>query len=117
MDFNNLRDFEQKAINFINKINPNYTINEDGFLYFPDKHIAISLNEKYESSNLFKPKTYFTDITNKYRDNGIRLMNLFDWRIDHADSWEKMKMLLITVKENGSNLNYHHYKRYQACGL
>ena len=30
------RDFEIKAIDFINKINPNYEINSDGFLYFPD---------------------------------------------------------------------------------
>ena len=27
-------------------------------------------------------------------------MNLFDWRIDHTDSWEKMKMLLITAVGN-----------------
>ena len=94
------RDFEIKAIDFINKINPNYVINEDCFLYFPDKHIAIGLHEKYESSNLFKPKDYFTNITNQYRDKGIRLMNLFDWRIDHEDSWEKMKMLLITAIGN-----------------
>lgn len=100
MDINNLRDFEKKAIDFINTINQNYEINDDGFLYFPEKHIAISLNEKYESSNIYKPKDYFTNITNKYRDNGIRLMNLFDWRIDHADSWEKMKMLLITAVGN-----------------
>ena len=100
MDMKHLRDFEEKAINFINTINPNYEINEDGFLYFPDKKIAISLNEKYESSNIYKPKDYFTNITNKYRDNGIRLMNLFDWRIDHTDSWEKMKMLLITAVGN-----------------
>jgi hypothetical protein len=100
VDINNLRDFEKKAIDFINTINQNYKINDDGFLYFPEKHIAISLNEKYESSNIYKPKDYFTNITNKYRDNGIRLMNLFDWRIDHADSWEKMKMLLITAVGN-----------------
>ena len=100
MNINNLRDFEEKAINFINTINKNYIINDDGFLYFPDKHIAISLNEKYESSNLYKPKDYFTNITNTYRDKGIRLMNLFDWRIDHEDSWNKIKMLLITAIGN-----------------
>ena len=50
-----MRDFEQKVIDFINVINPNYELNADGFLYFPEKHIAISLNEKYESSNLYKP--------------------------------------------------------------
>ena len=94
------RDFEVKAINFINKINPNYEINEDGFLYFPERKIAISLNEKYESSNLYKPKDYFTNLSNKYKDKGIRLMNLFDWRIDHEDSWKKMQMLLITAIGN-----------------
>ena len=100
MDINNLRDFELKAITFINSINQNYIINEDDFLYFPDKQIAISLNEKYESSNLFKPKEYFSDLSNSYRDKGIRLMNLFDWRIDHEDSWSKIKMLLITAIGN-----------------
>ena len=100
MDINNLRDFESKAITFINKINTNYIINEDGFLYFPERKIAIALHEKYESSNLYKPKTYFTDLSNKYKAKGIRLMNIFDWRIDHEDSWEKIKMLLVTAIGN-----------------
>ena len=60
------RDFEIKAIDFINLINKNYEINEDNFLYFPERKIAIALHEKYESSNLYKPKTYFTDLSNKY---------------------------------------------------
>lgn len=94
------RDFEVKVIDFIDKINPNYTINEDGFLYFEDRKIAISLNEKYESSNLYKPTTYFTDISNRYKENGIRLMHLFDWRIDHEESWKKIQMLLITAIGN-----------------
>lgn len=91
------RDFELKAIEFINSINPNYTINEDGFLYFEDKHLAISFNEKYESSNLYKSKDYFDRVHILYEEKGIRLMILFDWQIEHKDSWEKMKMLLITA--------------------
>lgn len=91
------RDFEIKAIEFINSINPNYVINEDGFLYFEDKHLAISFNEKYESSNLYKPTNYFDDLHRMYAEKGIRLMLLFDWQIEHKDSWNKMKMLLITA--------------------
>lgn len=94
------RDFEIKAIDFINLINKNYEINEDNFLYFPERKIAIALHEKYESSNLYKPKTYFTDLSNKYKAKGIRLMNIFDWRVEHEDSWEKIKMLLITAIGN-----------------
>ena len=91
------RDFEIKTIDFINSINKNYEINEDNFLYFPERKIAISLNEKYESSNLYKPTNYFTDLHNLYQNKGIRLMSLFDWQIDHEDSWTKIKMLLITA--------------------
>lgn len=92
-----MRDFEQKVIDFINVINPNYELNADGFLYFPEKHIAISLNEKYESSNLYKPSNYFTDQHKNYEAQGIRLMQLFDWQIEHEGSWNKIKMLLITA--------------------
>ena len=98
------RDFEQKAIDYINTINKNYIINDDGFLYFPDRKIAISLNEKYESSNLYKPTNYFTDLHIKYQNEGIRLMSLFDWQIDHEESWNKMKMLLITAIGNPKHI-------------
>ena len=113
MDMKHLRDFEEKAINFINTINPNYEINEDGFLYFPDKKIAISLNEKYESSNIYKPKDYFTNITNKYRDNGIRLMNPPEVTLCltsliakkcPCNSWLMTAMSLPTLLQNTINL-------------
>ena len=94
------RDFEIKAIEYINKINPNYVINSDNFLYFADRQIAISLNEKYESSNLYKPTKYFSELHQNYKNKGIRLMLLFDWQIDHEDSWNKIKMLLIMAIGN-----------------
>lgn len=95
-----MRDFEEKAINFIDSINKNYKMNEDGFLYFPEKKIAIGLFEKYESSNLYKPTNYFTDLHNSYKEKGIRLMSLMDWTIEHEESWKKTKMLLITAIGN-----------------
>lgn len=93
-------DFKEQIMEFINKINPNYTINSDGFMYWESKHIAISLNERWESSNLHKPKDYFTKLHVKYENLGIRLMQIFDWQITDPSTYEKIKMLLITAIGN-----------------
>lgn len=95
-----MEDFRKKAIDFIDKINPNYIIDENGYLVFNNKNVVISLNEKYESSNLYKPTDYFTNQHKEYEAKGIRLMQLFDWQIEHEDSFRKLKMLLITAIGN-----------------
>ena len=95
-----MRDFEKKVIDFINTINTNYEYDDKGFLYFKDRNVAISLNEKYESSNLHKSKDYFTKLHDEYEKKGIRLIQIFDWRVEHEDSFKKIKMLLITAIGN-----------------
>ena len=86
-------------MDFINKINPNYIVN-DNILFFYDRHVAISINERWESSNLYKSKDYFTKLHVKYDKLGIRLMQIFDWQITDPNTFEKIKMLLITAIGN-----------------
>lgn len=110
-------NYFELCIDFINKVNPNYTINSDGFLYFEDRHVAISFNERWQSATIpvgskfvegtylpegisqetSKYKGYFTDLHVKYDKLGIRLMQIFDWQITDPETFNKIKMLLVTA--------------------
>ena len=92
-------DYYTKVISFIDTINSNYIINDDGFLYFEDKKIAISINEKYESSNLYKEPNYYINLHNKYENLGIRLIIIFDFQID-SNNWDKLKSMITIAIGN-----------------
>lgn len=61
-------------------------------LYFPDRRLAIEVNGSYWHSSEVKEKYYHMDKWNKCKDQGIRLVSIWEEWILH--DWESVIMLL-----------------------
>jgi hypothetical protein len=69
-------------------------------IYIPDKHIAIEFNGTYWHSTIYKDKYYHQQKTLDCHRQGIRLIHIFEYEWNDADTQQKIKNHLELLLSN-----------------
>jgi len=75
-------------------------------IYIPDKKLAIEFNGNYWHSTIYKNETYHQEKTIECKKKGIRLIHIFEYEWDNAETQEKIKHIIKNALNNSNNVIY-----------